>query len=110
MAVVVAVALGQLLHYRGQAIVTEDRGFANAVVDYDTFENGAWFRPSSLVPFSMTLDQFEAEFAADSVAFAQSRDFTAFVTVRDPDGWSLRRIARNWPAVATLLENAGAPE
>lgn len=82
----VAVALGQLLHYRGQAIVTEDRGFANAVVDYDTFENGAWFRPSSLVPFSMTLDRFEAEFAADAVAFAQSRDFTAFVTVRDPDG------------------------
>ncbi|MBD5785540.1 cytochrome c biogenesis protein ResB [Cellulosimicrobium terreum] len=82
----VAVALGQLLHYRGQAIVTEERGFANAVVDYDTFENGAWFRPSSLVPFSMTLDSFEAEFAQDALAFAQSRDFTANVTVRDPDG------------------------
>ena len=82
----VAVATGQLLHYRGQAIVTEGRGFANAVVDYDTFENGAWFRPSSLVPFSMTLDAFESEFAADAAAFAQSRDFTAFVTVRDPDG------------------------
>jgi cytochrome c biogenesis protein len=82
----VSVGLGQLLHYRGQAIVTEGRGFANAVVDYDTFESGAWFSPSSLVPFSMTLDAFESEFASDTVAFAQARDFTAYVTVTGPDG------------------------
>ncbi|GAA1716371.1 cytochrome c biogenesis protein ResB [Isoptericola hypogeus] len=82
----VSVALGQLLHYRGQAIVTEGRGFANAVVDYDTFESGAWFSPSSLVPFSMTLDEFDSEFASDTVAFAQARDFTAHVTVTEPEG------------------------
>jgi cytochrome c biogenesis protein len=82
----VSVATGQLLHYRGQAIVTEGRGFANAVVDYDTFEKGSWFRPESLVPFSMTLDRFESEFASDTVAFAQARDFTAHVTVTEPDG------------------------
>lgn len=82
----VSVALGQLLHYRGQAIVTEGRGFANAVVDYDTFDKGAWFRPSSLSPFSMTLDSFDSEFASDTVAFAQARDFTAHVTVTEPDG------------------------
>jgi cytochrome c biogenesis protein len=82
----VSVATGQLLHYRGQAIVTEGRGFANAVVDYDTFEKGSWFRPESLVPFSMTLDRFESEFASDTVAFAQARDFTAHVTVTEPTG------------------------
>ncbi|WP_454851418.1 cytochrome c biogenesis protein ResB [Promicromonospora soli] len=82
----VSVATGQLLHYRGQAIVTEGRGFANAVVDYDTFEKGAWFRPESLVPFSMTLDRFVSEFASDTVAFAQARDFTAHVTVSEPSG------------------------
>ncbi len=82
----VSVATGQMLHYRGQAIVTEGRGFANAVVDYDTFEKGSWFRPESLVPFSMTLDQFESEFASDTVAFAQARDFTAHVTVTEPSG------------------------
>ncbi|GAA1849579.1 cytochrome c biogenesis protein ResB [Myceligenerans crystallogenes] len=82
----VAVALGQMLHYRGQAIVTEGRGFANAVVDYDTFENGAWFDPASLVPFSMTLDSFDSEFSSETVAFAQARDFTAHVTVTEPDG------------------------
>jgi cytochrome c biogenesis protein len=78
--------VGQLLHHRGQAIVTEGRGFANAVVDYDTFESGAWFQPESLVPFSMTLDSFTSEFSTDTVAFAQSRDFTAAVTVTEPDG------------------------
>lgn len=82
----ISVALGQLLHYRGQAIVTEGRGFANAVVDYDTFESGAWFSPTSLVPFSMTLDAFDSEFASDTVAFAQARDFTAHVTVTEPEG------------------------
>jgi cytochrome c biogenesis protein len=82
----VSVATGQLLHYRGQAIVTEGRGFANAVVDYDTFEKGSWFRPETLVPFSMTLDRFVSEFASDTVAFAQARDFTAYVTVTEPSG------------------------
>ncbi|MFD2797487.1 cytochrome c biogenesis protein ResB [Promicromonospora vindobonensis] len=82
----VSVATGQLLHYRGQAIVTEGRGFANAVVDYDTFEKGSWFRPESLMPFSMTLDRFVSEFASDTVAFAQARDFTAYVTVTEPSG------------------------
>ncbi|BDZ41301.1 hypothetical protein GCM10025865_06000 [Paraoerskovia sediminicola] len=79
-----SVATGQLLHYRGQAIITEGRGFANSVVDYDSFENGALFRPSTLVPFTMTLDSFESQFTAG----AQARDFTANVTVTDPDGTS----------------------
>ncbi|GAB4084497.1 cytochrome c biogenesis protein ResB [Myceligenerans cantabricum] len=82
----VSVALGQMLHYTGQAIVTEGRGFANAVVDYDTFTEGSWFQPSSLVPFSMTLDAFDSEFTSEAVAFAQARDFTAHVTVTDPGG------------------------
>jgi cytochrome c biogenesis protein len=82
----ISVALGQLFHYRGQAIVTEGRGFANAVVDYDTFDKGAWFRPSELSPFSMRLTDFSSSFASDTVAFAQARDFTAYVTVTGVDG------------------------
>ena len=112
----VSVATGQLLHYRGQAIVTEGRGFANAVVDYDTFEKGAWFRPESLVPFSMTLDRFESEFASDTVAFAQARDFTAHVTVTEPSGEERpEQIKVNHPVVVDgakiyLQGNGFAPE
>jgi cytochrome c biogenesis protein len=76
----VAIATGQLLHYRGQAIVVEGRGFANAVTDYDTFVAGTAFTPDSLVPFTLSLEHFAAEFTAD----AQPRDFRAEVSVRRP--------------------------
>lgn len=80
--ILVSVATGQLLHYRGQAIVVEGRGFANAVTDYDTFEGGTAFDPRSLVPFRMTLDEFTAEFTPDEQA--RPRDFRADVTVALP--------------------------
>ena len=82
----VSIATGQLLHYRGQAIVVEGRGFANAVTDYDTFEAGAGFDPASLVPFTLRLDRFTAEFTRD--AAAQPRDFVADVSVVEPGGES----------------------
>ena len=76
----VAVATGQLLHYRGQALVVEGRGFANAVTDYDTFVAGTAFSPSSLVPFTLRLDEFTSEFTAEG----RPRDFRARVSVREP--------------------------
>ncbi len=113
----ISVASGQLLHYRGQALVTQGRGFANAVVDYDTFDKGAWFRPESLSPFSLTLDDFSSEFATDAVAFAQSRDFTASVTVTPAGGGttSQHTIKVNHPleidgAKIYLQGNGFAPE
>ena len=80
MGLLVAVATGQMLHYRGQAIVVEGRGFANAVTDYDTFVGGTAFDPGSLVPFTVGLDRFTAEFTAE----ARPVDFAAEVTVREP--------------------------
>ncbi|QZN87330.1 cytochrome c biogenesis protein ResB [Cellulomonas sp. C5510] len=77
----VAVATGQLLHYRGQAIVVEGRAFANTQSDYDTFEAGSGFRASSLEPFALRLDSFESRFDPETL---QSRDFTARVTVTEP--------------------------
>ncbi|MBO3083474.1 cytochrome c biogenesis protein ResB [Cellulomonas fengjieae] len=77
----ISVATGQMLHYRGQAIVVQGRGFANAQVDYDTFEQGTAFSPESLVPFTLRLDEFESRF--DPVTL-QSRDFTAHVTLTNP--------------------------
>src|SRR5699024_7137595 len=58
----VAVGVGQALEYRGQAIVTQGRGFANSVSGYDTFSSGTLFEADSLHPFTMVLDQFEAQF------------------------------------------------
>ena len=79
----VTVGAGQFLHYRGQALVIEGRGFANAVVDYDTFESGTGFDPASLVPFTLSLTTFVARFDPASLA---ARYFRADVEVRNPDG------------------------
>lgn len=94
----VSVATGQLLHYRGQAIVVEGRAFANTQSDYDTFESGSGFRPDSLDPFSLRLDSFESRFDPDTL---QSRDFTAHVTVTEPGGEpTAQTIKVNEPLVA----------
>lgn len=82
--ILLSFAAGQLVSYRGQAIVVEGRGFANAVVDYDSFTPGTFFDPGDLQPFSFTLDSFESVFTADALA----REFVAHVTVTDPDGES----------------------
>lgn len=93
-----SVATGQLLHYRGQAIVVEGRAFANTQSDYDTFESGSGFRPDSLDPFSLRLDSFESRFDPDTL---QSRDFTAHVTVTEPGGEpTAQTIKVNEPLVA----------
>ncbi|UZN02391.1 cytochrome c biogenesis protein ResB [Cellulomonas sp. S1-8] len=94
----VAVATGQLLHYRGQAIVVQGTGFANVQASYDTFERGSAFDPADLVPFTMRLDEFEARFDPETL---QSRDFTAYVTVTEPGGEPDERTVKvNYPIVA----------
>jgi cytochrome c biogenesis protein len=77
----VSIATGQLLHYRGQAIVVEGRAFANTQSDYDSFESGSGFRAADLDPFSLRLDRFTSRF---DPATLQSRDFLAEVTVTEP--------------------------
>ncbi|MBO1752444.1 cytochrome c biogenesis protein ResB [Actinotalea sp. BY-33] len=112
--ILVSVATGQMLHYRGQALVVEGRGFANAVTDYDTFEAGTAFDPRSLVPFTLTLDEFTAEFTTD--AAASPRDFVADVTVTEPGAEeSVTSIRVNHPltvggAKVYLMGNGYAPE
>jgi cytochrome c biogenesis protein len=94
----VSIATGQLLHYRGQAIVVEGRAFANTQSDYDTFEAGSAFQPSSLEPFSLRLDAFDSRF--DPVTL-QSRDFTAHVSVTEPGGDAEQRTIKvNHPLTA----------
>ncbi|GIG30079.1 cytochrome c biogenesis protein ResB [Cellulomonas marina] len=109
----VSVATGQLLHYRGQELVVQGRGFANAVTNYDTWQQGAAFRAESLVPFTLRLDDFRSSFDADTL---QSRSFAADVTVTEPGGEPTERTIRvNHPldvagAKVYLQGNGYAPE
>jgi len=77
----ISVATGQVLHYRGQMIVVQGTGFANSEGAYDTFERGTAYSPTSLVPFTLALDDFESRFDPETLA---SRDFTAHVTLTEP--------------------------
>ena len=78
----VAIGFGQGVHYRGQAIIVEQRGFVNSVSGYDSFESGPFFTPESLKPFSIVLDKFESKFTIEQSPRAE--DFTATVTVNKP--------------------------
>jgi len=80
----VVTAWGQLVHYRGQAMIIEGDTFVNSALDYDAFESGAMFDPDSVEPYRIRLDEFVADFTAD----AQPRDFTANVTLTETDGTS----------------------
>ncbi|MGO1509202.1 MAG: cytochrome c biogenesis protein ResB [Actinomycetaceae bacterium] len=82
LAVIVAFGLGQMVSYRGQAIIVEGDSFSNSVVSYDTFTAGSLVSTGSLEPFVLTLDEFSSEFTLD----AQARDFLADVTVTEVGG------------------------
>nr|WP_324650033.1 cytochrome c biogenesis protein ResB [Georgenia sp. H159] len=109
--VLVALAAGQLLSYRGQAVVVEGRSFANAVVDYDTFTPGTLVDSDDLEPFTFTLTEMASEFTVD----AQARDFAAHVVVTEPDGDTVEDVIRvNYPINAAganiyLAGNGFAP-
>jgi len=78
----IAMAWGHMVHYRGQALVVEGRSFVNAPLDYDAFNSGPLLDDTSLTPFRFTLDSFTSRFTLD----AHAREFRADVTVSYPDG------------------------
>jgi len=85
--VLVSVAVGGLFGYSGQRILVEGDTFVNTLVGYDQFTPGTNFQSSSLQPYSMQLDKFDAKFDRESPGKAgQPIDYTAEVTTKEtPD-------------------------
>ncbi len=86
--VLVSVAVGGLLGYRGQAVVPVGKAFANSLTAYDTFDAGALVDPADLPPFRFRLDEVTATFEEEAAGnqFAAPRDFSATVGVTEsPD-------------------------
>ncbi|GAA1740978.1 cytochrome c biogenesis protein ResB [Aeromicrobium alkaliterrae] len=82
--VLVGVAVGSLIGYRGAVIVTEGNRFSNVLTQYDEFTSGTWFDPDSLPPFSLELDDLIAEFdTGDGPQRGAPRLFEANGTYRD---------------------------
>jgi cytochrome c biogenesis protein len=87
--VIIGVAVGHLLGWKGDVIVPVGQTFANTLSRYDTFSPGPWVNPESLSPFTITVNRLDATFEENVTGrgqFGQPRDFTAHVTTTDEPG------------------------
>jgi cytochrome c biogenesis protein len=82
----VGVAMGSLLGYKGTVLIVEGEGFANTPTQYDDLTLGRAFRAGNLPPFSFTLDRFSATFIDSGPKAGQPAGFDAYVTYRTQPG------------------------
>jgi cytochrome c biogenesis protein len=75
--VLVGVALGALLGWKGTVIVREGNGFANTLTQYDSFAPGRLTSPDRLPPFSFTMTDFDATFEREGSQRGAPRSFAA---------------------------------
>ncbi|MFT4299237.1 MAG: cytochrome c biogenesis protein ResB [Aeromicrobium sp.] len=81
--VLIGVATGSLLGYRGSVIVVEGDRFSNVLTQYDEFTSGTWFDPDDLPAFSLQLDDLLAKFQLDGPQRGAPRLFEATGTYRE---------------------------
>ena len=72
----VGIAMGALLGFKGTVLVTEGEGFANIVLAYDDITPGRRFDEERLVPFSFQLEDFRATYGQDGAALTFNADLT----------------------------------
>ena len=82
----VALAAGFLLGYRGNMLVVEGDSFANTLPSYDAFHPGAAVDGERLEPFSFTVHDFRARFLQEGNLAGQAESFEADLTYRDAPG------------------------
>lgn len=95
--VLIGVAWGHLLGWKGDVIVPVGKTFANTLSRYDTFNPGPWVDVNALKPYTIRLDRFSATFETQAKSpgqFGAPRDFEAFTTFTDADGTSEPRSIR----------------
>jgi cytochrome c biogenesis protein len=93
--VLVAVAAGSMVGYRGTVLVVEGSGFANSPIQYDGLSAGSEFDPRDLPPFALTLDSFAMSFADSGPSMGTPEEFVATVTLQPtPDAAPEQRVIR----------------
>lgn len=86
--VLVAVAIGSLFSWQGQALVVVGKGFSDTRAQYDMFRPGTRVDPSDLPPFSFVLTDVVARFETEQTGpeFGAARYFRADLDVTDSQG------------------------
>ncbi|MEP7368916.1 MAG: cytochrome c biogenesis protein ResB, partial [Dermatophilaceae bacterium] len=116
--VIVAVAVGHLIGWRGDRILVTGKSFTNTISGYDTFDPGPWVDTEGLSPFAVALDRLDVTFEehASGAQRGAPRDFTAYTrTQSSPQAPQLRQTLKvNGPlkfggASVFLLGNGYAP-
>lgn len=117
-AVVVALAAGYLVGWRGDLIVPVGQSFTNTPGAYHTFSGGPWARTDLLQPFTVRVDAMSVQFEEQpgSGQLGAPRDFRVATTVTDGPGEPpvQRELSVNGPlsfrgAEVYLLGNGYAP-
>ena len=116
--VLIGVAWGHLLGWKGDVIVPVGKTFANTLSRYDTFSPGPWVDVNALTPYTLRIDRLDATFETEAKSpgqFGAPRDFLAHATFTGADGTpEARTIAVNHPletghGSVFLLGNGYAP-
>jgi len=85
--VLVTVGVGAGFSYTGQRVIVQGTSFTNVGSSYDSLTTSRFFSDASLVPYSIRLDDFTADYGLNaSTGQAQALDFTADVTTTTADG------------------------
>lgn len=75
-----ALAAGAFFGYRGNMMIVEGEGFANTLPAYDAIYPGHWTDPDQLEPFTIHLDNFEADFVEEGETRGQAESYVADIT------------------------------
>jgi cytochrome c biogenesis protein len=84
------VGLGGLLGYKATRLVVEGDGFANSVGSYDSWHHGRLTSASSLAPFTVDLDHFDASYVDSGPKAGEARTFNAHVRYQPKPGAAFR--------------------
>jgi cytochrome c biogenesis protein len=80
------VAVGALFGFRGTSVVINGQGFSNNLTQYDDISAGAAFKDTDLVPFTVVVKNFDAQFETGPVQRGAARLFKAEVEVTSAPG------------------------
>jgi cytochrome c biogenesis protein len=116
--ILVGVALGSLMSWYGNRILSEDKSYCNNLQQYDEYGLGAWVDETALPQFCLTLNAFDAEFTdggptaydADVTYEADGETGEYGLEVNHPlniDGTNVFLIGHGYTAVVTYTDRYG---
>lgn len=120
----IGVAAGGLFGYRGSSLVIVGQSFTNNRSQYDDFTAGGSFEERMLRPFTIKVNEFNAQFETGTVQTGAARVFEAMVEVSEPGrparterlevnsplnvaGSSVHLIRHGYAPVVTVLDGNG---